>query len=63
MHRFCSEDVDRAQVPAKDLILGKLSKQKCVEINFLNNFAAKTTRIVPAPFMTVVSERPIPRAR
>ena len=24
MHRFCSEDVERAQVPAKTLILGKL---------------------------------------
>jgi WD40 repeat protein len=48
----------RAQVPAKDLILGKLSVWS---INVLSNFAAKTTRIVPAPLRTMVTTT-IPRA-
>ena len=40
--------VERAQVPAKALIPRKLSEPSAWSINFLSNFAAKTTRIVRA---------------
>ena len=52
-------DVERVQVPAKVLILGKLCG-----VLILSNFVAKTTRIVPAPLMKmVIWRRPIPRSR
>ena len=57
-------DTERAQVPANASILGKVSKLSTWSTNFFNNFAAKTTGIVPAPLMTmVIWRRPIPRAR
>ena len=39
----------------KVLILGKLSKLSAWSINFLSNFAARTTRIVPAPLLPLVN--------
>ncbi len=57
-------DVERAQVPAKPLMQSKLSKLSVRSINFLSNFAVKTTRIVPAPLVNiVVGRRSIPCAR
>ena len=41
-------DPERAQVPAKALKLGKLSKLSSWSTNFFSNFAVKTTRIVRA---------------
>jgi len=57
-------DVERAQVPAKALILGKLSKLSQWSTNFFSNFAAKTTRTVRARIqMTTLTTRPTPGAR
>ena len=54
-------DVERAQVPAKALTLGKLSAWS---INFFSNFAAKTTRIVLASSIgRIILRKPIPRVR
>ena len=57
-------DPERAQVPAKALILGKLSELSAWNTNFLSNLAAKTTRIVRANSRVGVTwRRPIPSAR
>ena len=57
-------DAERAQVLAKDLILGKLSKLSAWRINFFSNFAAKTTRTVRARIqMTTLTTWPTPGAR
>ena len=57
-------DAERAQVPAKALILGKLSKLSAWSTNFFSNFAAKTTRIVCARIQIPgLPTRPTPGAR
>ncbi len=60
-------DRERAQVPAKALILGKLSKLSVWSvwsIKFFSNFAAKTTRIARARIQgPTLSTRPTPGAR
>jgi hypothetical protein len=53
-------DPERAQVPGKASILGKLSAWST---NFFNNFAAKTTRIARARMDNILGIiKPIPRA-
>ena len=57
-------DVERAQVPAKALILDKLSELSAWSTNFFSNFAGKTTRIVRARIqVTALATRPTPGAR
>ncbi len=47
-------DAERAQVPAKALILGKLSKLSAWNTKFLSNLAAKATRIARANSIVMV---------
>jgi len=57
-------DAEGAQVPAKALTLGKLSKLSAGSTNCFSNFAAKTTRIVRARIqIPTQSTPPTPGAR
>ena len=57
-------DAERAQVPAKALMLGNLSKLSAWSTEFFSNFAAKTTRIARARMDNVLGIiKQIPRAR
>ncbi len=57
-------DAERAQVPAKALMLGNLSKLSAWSTEFFSNFAANTTRIARAHIqLSPLGTRPTPCAR